>query len=81
LTCHAHQATAQLNTEYYKNPACISALAQILASSPEIAVSKHHIGVFWLFLIGIYYVRVNVCLSGSPTGCSRDAEACFSKEW
>ncbi|KAG2110622.1 armadillo-type protein [Suillus discolor] len=33
-------ATAQLNTEYYKNPACISALAQILASSPEIAVRQ-----------------------------------------
>ncbi|KAG2358846.1 hypothetical protein BDR07DRAFT_1452567 [Suillus spraguei] len=35
-----YQATAQLNTEYYKNPACISALAQILASSPEIAVRQ-----------------------------------------
>ncbi|KAF9525156.1 armadillo-type protein [Crepidotus variabilis] len=27
--------TAQLNQEFYKNPACISALASILASSPE----------------------------------------------
>ncbi|KAG1864849.1 armadillo-type protein [Suillus subluteus] len=33
-------ATAQLNIEYYKNPACISALAQILASSPESAVRQ-----------------------------------------
>ncbi|KAF8347702.1 armadillo-type protein [Amanita rubescens] len=28
-------ATAQLNQEYYKNPACISALASIIANSPE----------------------------------------------
>ena len=28
----------QLNQEFYKNPACISALASILASSPEFAV-------------------------------------------
>ncbi|KAH7913038.1 armadillo-type protein [Hygrophoropsis aurantiaca] len=33
-------ATSQLNTEYYKNPACISALASILASSPEFAVRQ-----------------------------------------
>ncbi|KAI6149260.1 ARM repeat-containing protein [Pisolithus tinctorius] len=33
-------ATARLNTEYYKNPACISALASILASSPELAVRQ-----------------------------------------
>jgi hypothetical protein len=76
-----YQATAQLNTEYYKNPACISALAQILASSPEIAVSKHHIGVYYPFLIDIHYAREIVYLLGSPTCCSRDAETCFSKEW
>ncbi|KAL4066077.1 ARM repeat-containing protein [Scleroderma citrinum] len=34
------KATAQLNTEYYKNPRCISALAQILASSPQLAVRQ-----------------------------------------
>ncbi|KAH7885809.1 ARM repeat-containing protein [Phlebopus sp. FC_14] len=33
-------ATTQLNTQYYKNPACISALANILASSPEFAVRQ-----------------------------------------
>ncbi|KJA23606.1 hypothetical protein HYPSUDRAFT_583175 [Hypholoma sublateritium FD-334 SS-4] len=33
-------ATAQLNQEYYKNPACISALASILASSPENSVRQ-----------------------------------------
>ncbi|KAG9309494.1 ARM repeat-containing protein [Chiua virens] len=39
-TAQLKAATAQLNTEYYKNPACISALAQILASSPESAVRQ-----------------------------------------
>ncbi|KAI0628226.1 ARM repeat-containing protein [Trametes polyzona] len=33
-------ATAQLNREYYKNPACIGALASIIASSPEQAVRQ-----------------------------------------
>ncbi|KDR80526.1 hypothetical protein GALMADRAFT_240827 [Galerina marginata CBS 339.88] len=33
-------ATAQLNQDFYKNPACISALASILASSPEFAVRQ-----------------------------------------
>ncbi|PFH51906.1 hypothetical protein AMATHDRAFT_58124 [Amanita thiersii Skay4041] len=33
-------ATARLNQEYYKNPACISALASILASSPEQSVRQ-----------------------------------------
>ncbi|TFK40003.1 ARM repeat-containing protein [Crucibulum laeve] len=33
-------ATAQLNQQFYKEPACISALAQILASSPEIPVRQ-----------------------------------------
>ena len=33
-------ATAQLNTQYYKNEACIPALAQILASAPDQAVSS-----------------------------------------
>ncbi|KAF8636402.1 hypothetical protein AX17_003584 [Amanita inopinata Kibby_2008] len=33
-------ATAQLNQDYYKNPACISALASILANSPEQAVRQ-----------------------------------------
>ncbi|KAF8202536.1 armadillo-type protein [Pholiota molesta] len=33
-------ATAQLNQEFYKNPACISALASILASSPEFSVRQ-----------------------------------------
>ena len=35
---HLLQATAQLNKEFYKNPACIPALASIIASSPEQAV-------------------------------------------
>ncbi|EGN95021.1 hypothetical protein SERLA73DRAFT_77038 [Serpula lacrymans var. lacrymans S7.3] len=39
-TVQLKAATAQLNTEYYKNPACISALASILASSPEVAVRQ-----------------------------------------
>ncbi|KAN0088830.1 Armadillo-type fold [Tylopilus felleus] len=39
-TAQLKAATAQLNTEYYKNPICISALAQILASSPEFAVRQ-----------------------------------------
>ncbi|KAF9077913.1 armadillo-type protein [Rhodocollybia butyracea] len=33
-------ATAQLNQEYYKNPACISALASIVTSSPEQAIRQ-----------------------------------------
>ncbi|KAG7093478.1 hypothetical protein E1B28_007153 [Marasmius oreades] len=33
-------ATATLNQEYYKNPACISALASIITSSPEQAVRQ-----------------------------------------
>ncbi|PPQ67700.1 hypothetical protein CVT24_002756, partial [Panaeolus cyanescens] len=33
-------ATVQLNQDYYKNPACISALASILASSPEFSVRQ-----------------------------------------
>ncbi|KAF9266734.1 ARM repeat-containing protein [Marasmius fiardii PR-910] len=33
-------ATATLNQEYYKNPACISALASIIASSPEQAIRQ-----------------------------------------
>ncbi|KNZ74647.1 putative importin subunit beta-4 [Termitomyces sp. J132] len=33
-------ATAQLNAEFYKTPACIPALANILASSPEQAVRQ-----------------------------------------
>ncbi|KAG6334826.1 hypothetical protein ID866_4263 [Astraeus odoratus] len=33
-------ATARLKNEYYSNPACISALASILASSPETAVRQ-----------------------------------------
>ncbi|TFK71348.1 ARM repeat-containing protein [Pluteus cervinus] len=33
-------ATAQLNKEYYKNPGCISGLANILASSPQQAVRQ-----------------------------------------
>lgn len=37
LTCP--QATATLNKEFYKNPACIPALASIIASSPEQPVS------------------------------------------
>lgn len=32
------QATAQLNKEYYKNPACIPALTTILTMSPEAPV-------------------------------------------
>ncbi|KIJ65152.1 hypothetical protein HYDPIDRAFT_175175 [Hydnomerulius pinastri MD-312] len=39
-TAQLKAATAQLNTEYYKNPACIAALANILASSPEFAVRQ-----------------------------------------
>ncbi|KAF9052288.1 ARM repeat-containing protein [Hymenopellis radicata] len=34
-TAQLKAATAQLNTEYYKNPSCIPALASIIASSPE----------------------------------------------
>jgi hypothetical protein len=33
------QATAQLNKKYYKNPSCISAMASVIAKSPETAVS------------------------------------------
>ncbi|KAF8892069.1 armadillo-type protein [Infundibulicybe gibba] len=34
-TSQVKSATTQLNQNYYKNPACISALASIIASSPE----------------------------------------------
>ncbi|KAG6857456.1 hypothetical protein H0H87_003523 [Tephrocybe sp. NHM501043] len=34
-TTHVKAATAQLNADFYKTPACIPALASILASSPE----------------------------------------------
>jgi hypothetical protein len=33
-------ATAKLNQEYYKNPACITGLASILANSPEFSVRQ-----------------------------------------
>lgn len=33
-------ATTQLNQEFYPNPQCISALASVLASSPEVAVRQ-----------------------------------------
>ncbi|GAV99757.1 armadillo-type protein [Lentinula edodes] len=33
-------ATAQLNQDYYKNPACISALASIITSSPDQAIRQ-----------------------------------------
>ncbi|KAJ3822148.1 armadillo-type protein [Lentinula raphanica] len=33
-------ATAQLNQEYYKNPACIPALANIITSSPDQAIRQ-----------------------------------------
>jgi hypothetical protein len=60
-TTQLKTATAQLNTEYYKNPACISALAQILASSPESPIRqlaavelrkrvRHKSGDFWVQL-------------------------------
>ncbi|EIW79292.1 ARM repeat-containing protein [Coniophora puteana RWD-64-598 SS2] len=39
-TVQLKAATATLNKEYYKNPACISALASIIASSPENAVRQ-----------------------------------------
>ncbi|KAA1475582.1 ARM repeat-containing protein [Dentipellis sp. KUC8613] len=39
-TVQLKAATAQLNREYYKNPACIPALASIIASSPEVAVRQ-----------------------------------------
>ncbi|THG94520.1 hypothetical protein EW026_g6967 [Hermanssonia centrifuga] len=39
-TVQLKAATAQLNREYYKNPACIPALASIIASSPETAVRQ-----------------------------------------
>uniref|UniRef100_A0A0W0GA03 Importin N-terminal domain-containing protein n=1 Tax=Moniliophthora roreri TaxID=221103 RepID=A0A0W0GA03_MONRR len=39
-TTQLKAATAQLNQEYYKNPACISALASIITSSPEQAVRQ-----------------------------------------
>ncbi|KAI0070029.1 ARM repeat-containing protein [Panus rudis PR-1116 ss-1] len=39
-TVQLKAATATLNKEYYKNPACIPALASILASSPEQAVRQ-----------------------------------------
>jgi hypothetical protein len=39
-TAQLKAATTQLNVEYYKNPTCIPALAQILASSPEFAIRQ-----------------------------------------
>ncbi|KAF9462876.1 armadillo-type protein [Collybia nuda] len=39
-TAQVKVATAQLNQDYYKNPACISALASIIANSPEQAVRQ-----------------------------------------
>ncbi|KAI0782615.1 ARM repeat-containing protein [Abortiporus biennis] len=39
-TVQLKAATAQLNKEYYKNPACISGLASIIASSPDQAVRQ-----------------------------------------
>ncbi|KAI0060253.1 ARM repeat-containing protein [Artomyces pyxidatus] len=39
-TVRLKAATAQLNKEFYKNPACVPALAKIIASSPEIAVRQ-----------------------------------------
>ncbi|KAH9941479.1 ARM repeat-containing protein [Amylocystis lapponica] len=39
-TIQLKAATAQLNREYYKNVACIPALASIIASSPEPAVRQ-----------------------------------------
>jgi len=38
---HPHvQATAALNTKFYTSPACITALSQILADSPDQPVSS-----------------------------------------
>ncbi|KZT21128.1 ARM repeat-containing protein [Neolentinus lepideus HHB14362 ss-1] len=39
-TVQLKAATAQLNQQYYKNPACIPALASIIASSPTEAVRQ-----------------------------------------
>ncbi|KAI0033386.1 armadillo-type protein [Vararia minispora EC-137] len=39
-TLQLKAATAQLNREYYKNPACIPALATILSQSPEAPVRQ-----------------------------------------
>lgn len=39
-TVQLKAATAQLNREYYKNPACIPALTSIIASSPDQAVRQ-----------------------------------------
>ncbi|PCH44091.1 ARM repeat-containing protein [Wolfiporia cocos MD-104 SS10] len=39
-TVQLKAATAQLNREFYKNPACIPALASIIASSPDVAVRQ-----------------------------------------
>ncbi|TFY56963.1 hypothetical protein EVJ58_g7315 [Rhodofomes roseus] len=39
-TVQLKAATAQLNREYYKNPACIPALASVIASSPDQAVRQ-----------------------------------------
>ncbi|KAH9847616.1 ARM repeat-containing protein [Lenzites betulinus] len=39
-TVQLKAATAQLNREFYKDPACIAALASIIASSPEQAVRQ-----------------------------------------
>ncbi|KAJ8095137.1 hypothetical protein PM082_010359 [Marasmius tenuissimus] len=54
-------ATSTLNQEYYKNPACISALASIITSSPEQAIRQlaavemrkrvsYHSGTLWTTL-------------------------------
>lgn len=46
----------QLNQEFYKNPACISALASVLASSPEFSVGLDRVA-FSLLLISTLQVR------------------------
>jgi hypothetical protein len=46
----------QLNKEFYKHPTCISALASILASSPEFAVGLDH-AVFLSVLTNTLQVR------------------------
>jgi hypothetical protein len=46
----------QLNQEFYKNPACISALASVLANSPEFAVGLDRV-TFSLLLISTFQVR------------------------
>jgi importin-4 len=45
----------QLNQEFYKNPACISALASVLANSPEFPVGLDR--VTFSLLINTFQVR------------------------